>query len=81
MKIHDLKILPSFFEQVINGNKMFEIRENDRDYKLGDVLLLREVEPTRTDIEYTGRMKAVQVTYITDWQQKLDFVVMGIKII
>lgn len=84
MKTHELKILPAFFEQVANGNKPFEIRENDRDFKLNDVLLLREIEPARSPHEpalYTGRMKAVKVTYITDFQQKPDFVVMGIALI
>jgi hypothetical protein len=84
MSTHELKILPAFFEQVLNGNKPFEIRENDRDFKLHDVLLLREIEPARSvheEVKYTGRMKAVRVTYITDFQQKPGFVVMGVAII
>jgi hypothetical protein len=84
MKTHELKIHPSFFEQVANGNKPFEIRKNDRDFKLHDVLLLREIEPTRSVHEptkYTGRMKAAKVTYITDFEQKPDYVVMGISLI
>lgn len=84
MKTHELKILPSYFEQVANGNKPFEIRKNDRDFKLHDVLLLREIEPARSvhePVQYTGRMKAVKVTYITDFEQKDGNVVMGISII
>lgn len=84
MTIHDLKILPNFFEQVANGNKTFEIRKNDRNFKIGDVLLLREIEPTRSThepVRYTGRMKAVKVTYITDYQQAPMNVVMSIVVI
>ena len=80
MKIHELKILPSFFEQVSNGNKPFEIRKNDRDFKRGDVLLLREIASAKQP-EYTGSMKAVKVTYITDYEQKDGYVVMGISLI
>lgn len=80
MTIHDLKIRPGFFEAVAKGQKPFEIRKNDRDFKLDDVLLLREIEPGHNET-YTGRMKAVRVTYITDWEQKPGMVVMGIAII
>lgn len=84
MRTHDLKILPSYFDQVANGNKPFEIRKNDRDFKVNDVLLLREIEPTRSvhePIKYTDRMVAAKVTYITDFEQKPDYVVMGISLI
>lgn len=39
---HDLKILPRYFDAVEDGSKPFEVRRNDRDYQVGDILLLRE---------------------------------------
>ena len=36
MKIHELKTLPEYFDAVFMGKKNFEIRKNDRDYKVGD---------------------------------------------
>lgn len=39
---HDLKILPQFFDSVDDGSKPFEVRRNDRDYQVDDILLLRE---------------------------------------
>ena len=39
--IHELKILPEYYEEVKCGTKNFELRKNDRDYKVYDVLRLR----------------------------------------
>lgn len=41
---HHLKILPEYFQGVINGKKPFEIRYNDRDFKKGDRVILEEYE-------------------------------------
>ena len=39
---HHLKILPCYFREVASGNKTFELRKNDRDFKSGDSLILQE---------------------------------------
>lgn len=49
--IHELKIMPQYFEEVVSGRKCFELRKNDRDYKVGDQIKLLEYE----NGEYTGR--------------------------
>lgn len=41
-RAHELKILPQYFNSVIRGDKRAELRKNDRDYQVGDVLILRE---------------------------------------
>ena len=46
---HKLKLAKMFFEDVRLGRKSFELRKNDRDYQIGDILELREMdngEPT-----------------------------------
>lgn len=58
---HDLKILPFFFEDVISCNKKFEIRKDDRDYKVGDIFFLNEWDP---DNGYTGRSFYGQISYV-----------------
>lgn len=68
-QIHELKILPEYFEAVIDGRKKFEIRNNDRDYSVGDILDLREYD-TKTST-YTGRRVLCLVTYILDLQALL----------
>lgn len=64
--IHALKILPSYFEDVMSGKKTFEIRKNDRDYKVGDLLALNEYTETEEYIGYSGRSCLVKVDYILD---------------
>ncbi|HUW47001.1 MAG TPA: DUF3850 domain-containing protein [Dehalococcoidia bacterium] len=60
--LHELKTWPLYFEALINGMKNFEIRFNDRDYQIGDTLILKEF-----NIEmqiYTGRVTRRRVRYI-----------------
>lgn len=61
-QIHQLKIGASFFEDVYTGEKSFELRKNDRDYKVGDILELMEY----ADGQYTGRSIKVCITYILE---------------
>jgi hypothetical protein len=60
---HELKIYPRFFEAVMSGDKTFELRRNDRDYKVGDILLLEEFEDEICG-SYTGRNLSVTISYI-----------------
>ena len=60
--IHNLKIWPVFFIAVINGKKLFEIRQMDRDFRVGDFILLREF--TAATSSYTGREAMVRISYI-----------------
>lgn len=57
---HILKCLPEYFEAGFKGLKQFELRKDDRGFKVGDYILLKEWNGT----EYTGRMMAKRITYI-----------------
>jgi hypothetical protein len=74
---HELKTWPMYFEAVLSGHKRFEIRRHDRDFKVGDVLLLNEYDPSNG---YTGRSFRTIVTYITAFPDGLrdGYVCMGI---
>lgn len=43
-KVHALKILPEYLNNIKTGKKKAEIRHNDRDYQVGDVLEFREYD-------------------------------------
>lgn len=62
MKKHNLKILPEYFEAVARNEKTFEIRNNDRDYEVGDLVYLHEWNGT----QYTGRYFVTTITYILE---------------
>ena len=72
---HELKTVPPYFDAVARGDKPFEIRKNDRGYRVGDTLRLREWDGER----YTGREVTADVTYVTDFQQHPGYVVLGIR--
>lgn len=73
---HKLKIQPQYFKEVCTGKKSFEIRKNDRNFKVGDTLLLQEFFPETQ--EYTGRVVDRKITYITNYAQQDNYVVMAI---
>ena len=61
-KVHQIRLAKSYFDDVANGIKTFELRKNDRGYKKGDILEMMEF----ADGKNTGRMVRVLVTYILE---------------
>lgn len=78
---HTLKTWPEYFREVKDGRKTFEIRKNDRNFQVGDTLLLQEYMPDEDD--FTGRDILVSVNYILEGFCGLQdgYVAMGISII
>ena len=77
---HELKILPKWFEDVQSHKKNFEIRKADRDFNIGDYLILKEWERDK----YTGRYVVRQIEYIYKGDGKYglseDYWILGLKI-
>lgn len=61
-KTHYLKTWPEYFIEVWLGNKNFEFRKNDRDFQVGDTLVLQEYDPEKQ--QHSGRHITVKVTYV-----------------
>lgn len=79
MKTHKLKILSEYFQMQLESKKNFEIRKNDRNYHVGDLLILKEYDPETK--RFSGRYMGVKVTYITDYKQRDGYVVLGTKFV
>ncbi|MBC2164871.1 DUF3850 domain-containing protein [Listeria booriae] len=77
-KAHRLKIHPEYFQPVLDGIKLFEIRKNDRNFQVGDFATLNEYNPDTK--EFTGRTISVRISYMTDFMQHEGYVVLGLKI-
>lgn len=78
-KIHTLKIMPQYFTAVVENRKTFELRQNDRDYQVGDLLLLKEF----FNNEFTGNEIVREVTYVLKdcpaYGLQSEFCILGIK--
>lgn len=60
MNVHNLKIRPNYFKDVIAEVKKFEIRFNDRGFEVGDLIVLEEFD----NKGYTGRYVNAEITYL-----------------
>ena len=58
---HRLKIKPEYFKAVTRGEKQFELRKDDRNYQVGDLVKLLEWDGER----YTGReSRMIPIRYV-----------------
>jgi len=81
--IHELKTWNEYFQLIESGQKPFELRKNDRDFKSGHRLLLREYD--RETSKYTGRILNRKITYVLKGDKaetfglKEGYCIMGIE--
>jgi hypothetical protein len=59
------KISPKYFKEVAEGKKDFEIRKDDSDYEVGDILILEEYDPDKVEgiVGYTGKWITKRIKY------------------
>lgn len=77
---HKLKTWPEFFKKIATKEKNFEVRKKDRDFKVGDILILVEWDPVTE--EYTDDYLFRRVTYILEGGQfgiEKGYCVMGLE--
>lgn len=75
---HEIKLAASYYEDVANGRKCFELRKNNRRYKVGDGLKMLEYKDGR----YTGRKIEADIVYIMEEYSGLEegYCVLGIEV-
>ena len=62
--IHELKTINPYFQKLAEGKKTFELRKNDRDYKVGDVLFLKEYDTIKKEYK-SGLLKRLITDVLT----------------
>jgi len=86
MKCHTLKSWPEHFQPVIAGLKLAELRIMDRDFSVGDFIILSEYIPEGTEMlrgkdteisisagEFSGAWAKIRIVHIS----KVDSIVKG----
>lgn len=87
MKLHELKILHKYLIDVSLGRKTFELRKNDRDYQVGDLIRfidIREDDTSKFRIEpYVDENQLYRITYVLKDVEKYgldkDYCILAIK--
>lgn len=72
-----IKLLSKYYDAVESRAKNFEVRFNDRDYRVGDWLVLREWDGS----EFTGYEIVRRITYVCSLDEigLIGWVAMGIE--
>lgn len=87
MKLHELKIKHEYLIDVSLGRKTFELRKNDRDYQVGDLIRfidIREDDTSKFRIEpYVDENQLYRITYVLKDVEKYgldkDYCILAIK--
>ena len=78
-KTHEVKLATSWWADIVSGKKRFELRKNDRGYKVGDKLLMQEYAAGA----YTGRSILADITYTLEEYSGLaeGYAILGIELL
>jgi len=78
---HEIKCWPEHFAVIASGAKTCELRLNDRNYLVGDMLYLREWDSMENS--YTGAALYAMVTHILSGGVWLSpgYIAMSIKVV
>jgi hypothetical protein len=69
--VHKVKSWAHFYDAIDSGAKTHELRHDDRNYQVGDTLLLQRFD--NIEGEYTGQEREVLITYITNRNKPCAF--------
>lgn len=77
-KVHSIRLAKTYFNDVASGKKSFELRKNDRGYKVGDMLEMLEFADGRN----TGRIIQAEVVYMLEGYTGLEegYCILGISV-
>ena len=79
---HEVKIEQVYLCRILNTQKPFEVRNNDRDYQVGDTLRFMPLESDTCDVfaSFPGPFNDFQITYVDSGLGMVaGYVVLGLK--
>lgn len=81
MQVHNLKIDEEYAIAKVRGLKLFEVRNNDRKFKEGDICCYKVNGDWRKTnlLAKQVELKLYRITYVTNYNQKEGYVVYGEK--
>ena len=89
MELHEIKIKHKYLVQVDCGNKTFELRKNDRDYQVGDLIHFIDIKDEDKEFNTWGVEPAIdkdalyKITYVLkdvpEYGLDKDYCILGIK--
>lgn len=71
MKLHELKIKHEYLVDITRGLKTFELRKNDRDYQVGDLIRFIDI---RSFDEYKGSVDCCNVYIDEDTLYRITYI-------
>ena len=80
MKLHELKIVQAYLVDITIGTKTFELRKNDRDYQVGDLIRFIDIgedDTTTTKCRYEPHIDEntlYRITYVLKDVEKDVFI-------
>lgn len=89
MKVHELKIKYEYLVDIVLGNKTFELRKNDRNYQVGDLIRFFGIIDPKNDFVlmkndmYVNNDAFYLITYVLkdvpEYGLDKDYCILGIK--
>lgn len=79
-KLHKLKLRIEFADDVLSGDKCFEVRENDRGYQKGDFIQFDVIGDMGLSQHHDLNDVRFVITYVlSGWGIKAGYVAFGIR--
>ena len=78
MTIHTLKIKNEYWAEVYEGAKTFELRKNDRDFKVGDIIQFKLVDSDIDISEFKYRITYI-LKNVPEYGLDKDYCILAIK--
>lgn len=62
--IHEIKLREDFCTPVLKGKKTFEVRKNDRDYRVGDYIRFKPIDFYLFSTYHKIQLELFEITYV-----------------